>query len=348
MPDIILPHQLSLCFDQLAGTVRPRWEDGLSLPGTAHPFDHSLPLKSGFQSEHVLIHCHVFYVSMLPELVLLWQSIPLRHIVITTPYQSAIRPIKSILSRMETCSYDVIHVPNRGRDIAPFLFVCSQYISSRFDLVIHCHTKRSLHSPSFESQAWRRSLLLSTFPPPERVAEFLTLFRDQTLATIYPWPHRYVAHNVNWGRNFSQCQKLFSHMCLSLTRSTFLSFPAGSFFWIRLSCLAPLLALHLRFSDFKREPLPSDGTLAHALERLIGVLPFFQDYKSFAYWAGPTIQQLPSSSFSPAFVQLPTRSSMLPFQYNLFQCGLSIALSCHRPTLPSILLPNPLVTIDNS
>ena len=342
MSSIILQHQLRLCFDQLAGTVRPRWEDGLCTPGTAQSVDLPLYPDPSIYSEYVLVHCHVFYVSMLPELVQAWQSIPLRHIVLTTPHQSAIPAIKSILNRMEKSSYEVIHLPNRGRDIAPFLFVCSQYISSRFTLVVHCHTKRSLHSPLVDSQAWRRSLIASTFPSPARVAQFLSLFRVYSTSLIFPWPHRYVAHNVNWGRNFLQCQKLLSHMRFSLNRSTILYFPAGSFFWTRLSSLAPLLRLHLRSSDFKREPVPSDGTLAHALERVIGLLPYIQNLNSFAYYADPSIQQLPSSSLSSAFVQMPNRVSMLPFQDRLFQSGLSIALKRSQLGFPSIPLSNPL------
>jgi lipopolysaccharide biosynthesis protein len=48
-------------------------------------------------------------------------------------------------------------------------------------------------------------------------------------------------------------------------------FPNGTMFWARPAALEPLFALNLAADDYPAEPLPKDGTLLHALERL---LPF--------------------------------------------------------------------------
>ena len=42
----------------------------------------------------------------------------------------------------------------------------------------------------------------------------------------------------------------------------------GMMFWARTSTLAPLLNLKLDWDDYPEEPLPYDGTLLHAIERL--------------------------------------------------------------------------------
>jgi lipopolysaccharide biosynthesis protein len=49
-------------------------------------------------------------------------------------------------------------------------------------------------------------------------------------------------------------------------------YPAGSFFWARTRYLQPLFALDLTDADFPEEMSQSDGTLAHAVERMIGLL----------------------------------------------------------------------------
>ena len=42
-------------------------------------------------------------------------------------------------------------------------------------------------------------------------------------------------------------------------------------FWSRPRLLAPLVDLRLTWDDYPEEPIPNDGTILHALERL---LPF--------------------------------------------------------------------------
>ena len=48
-----------------------------------------------------------------------------------------------------------------------------------------------------------------------------------------------------------------------------IDFPVGTMFWARPEALAPLLRLGLNLDDYPDEPLPVDGTILHALERLL-------------------------------------------------------------------------------
>jgi lipopolysaccharide biosynthesis protein len=42
-------------------------------------------------------------------------------------------------------------------------------------------------------------------------------------------------------------------------------------FWSRTAALKPIADLQLRWEDYPEEPLPYDGSLLHALERLIAL-----------------------------------------------------------------------------
>jgi len=44
--------------------------------------------------------------------------------------------------------------------------------------------------------------------------------------------------------------------------------PCFGMFWCRTAALKKILSLHWNYSDFPEKPLPSDGTIAHALERI--------------------------------------------------------------------------------
>ena len=59
----------------------------------------------------------------------------------------------------------------------------------------------------------------------------------------------------------------------------FFEFPVGTMFWARSEALVPLLELNLDWSDYPEEPLPKDGTMLHALERL---LPFAAAREGFS------------------------------------------------------------------
>jgi lipopolysaccharide biosynthesis protein len=51
-------------------------------------------------------------------------------------------------------------------------------------------------------------------------------------------------------------------------------------FWARTGALRPLLGLRLDWSDYPIEPVPIDGTILHAIERL---LPFAAGHAGYRY-----------------------------------------------------------------
>jgi lipopolysaccharide biosynthesis protein len=49
-------------------------------------------------------------------------------------------------------------------------------------------------------------------------------------------------------------------------------FPVGSMFWARVPALSALLGLGLRWEDYPEEPVPYDGTILHAIERMLPIV----------------------------------------------------------------------------
>ena len=66
-----------------------------------------------------------------------------------------------------------------------------------------------------------------------------------------PWPHRLIAHNVNWGKNFSQTHDLMALWDMKLKEIHCL-LSRRLVFWARVDCLKPILDLGLRWDDFER------------------------------------------------------------------------------------------------
>ena len=70
-------------------------------------------------------------------------------------------------------------------------------------------------------------------------------------------------------------------------------FPAGSMFWTRPEVLLPLADLGLTAADFGPETGAVDGTLAHAVERYLGVLAASQ---GLAVIEAPDVDRLLSAA----------------------------------------------------
>ena len=87
-------------------------------------------------------------------------------------------------------------------------------------------------------------------------------------------------HLNGWDENLEIAEALAARMKLGGPLPMHFDFPIGTMFWARLDALTPLIRLNLHADDFPAEPLPIDGTLLHALERII---PFAAADAGFDY-----------------------------------------------------------------
>lgn len=156
---------------------------------------------------------------------------------------------------------------NRGRDIAP------KYVGFRneqlaCDLVLHLHTKKSLHDTKLAD--WRRFMLDCLIGSPEICDGVLDVFtKNPKLGVVAPRIFPAVHPAVKWGENYCKTVYLARRMGVRLERAMQIDFPAGSMFWARSAALRPILDLGLGFGAFEAEGGQIDGTTAHAIERLV-------------------------------------------------------------------------------
>jgi len=331
-----LPHQfLPICFDQLAGSIRPHWEIGPSRDNATKAYCENSPASI---PPLTAIHCHVYYLDLLPTFLDAWQNIPNRWLLINTETNSKAKVIEAMLKARKEPRYQIQICPNRGRDLAPLLINWRSELQ-RCELLIHCHTKKTPHADKGFGENWRRSLLQATFPTEKNCILFQQLLINKNSGIIIPWPHRFVAHNVNWGNNFPQIRSLMSAMGYEISRDTFLFFPAGSFFWARVDVLQPLFNLGLRKEDFRAEPIKGDGQLAHSIERCIGLLPMLLNRRSYAYWASDAVHEIDCGVHENVLAELPLENEITPSSANLFKQGMAQALTSSGTRDQCIPLP---------
>lgn len=74
---------------------------------------------------------------------------------------------------------------------------------------------------------------------------------------------------VGWSKNKPFADALTGRLGITTPLQDHLFFPVGTMFWARADALVPLFDAGFDWEDYPVEPLPYDGTMLHALERLL-------------------------------------------------------------------------------
>ena len=90
---------------------------------------------------------------------------------------------------------------------------------------------------------------------------------DPSIGMVYPDD----PNILGWSKNHDLGMKLAARLGMRSPSATEFSFPVGTMFWSRGSAIRRLFEMGLEWKDYPPEPIPTDGTILHALERL---LPF--------------------------------------------------------------------------
>lgn len=74
------------------------------------------------------------------------------------------------------------------------------------------------------------------------------------------------------GKNKGFADELAIKMNLSNIPDHYFNFPVGTMFWARAEAIKPLFELQYSWDMYPEEPLPYDGSVLHAMERLIPII----------------------------------------------------------------------------
>jgi lipopolysaccharide biosynthesis protein/protein-L-isoaspartate O-methyltransferase len=220
------------------------------------------------------VHLHVFYVDMLQDLCERLANIRRPFDLYVSVCHGASRSdvkrqLRAQLPHARKVS--VKRVPNRGRDIAPLIVTFGKALS-RYDIIGHFHTKKSVHN--HDLQTWCRDILdLLLGQPGSNGAHVGHIFKQlmTSAKVVFPEGRREIIQDrERWGGNREIAQTILQrHTQWSVEDFPVIEFPEGSMFWARSATVRNMLSLPLTFEDFPPEPIEADGTLAHAIERLI-------------------------------------------------------------------------------
>ncbi|MGH8595928.1 MAG: rhamnan synthesis F family protein, partial [Gammaproteobacteria bacterium] len=227
------------------------------------------------------LHIHAYYIDLLEDMVerLGFKGPPLDLFLSVTSEADAAQAHK-LLDPYRRGALEVRVVPNRGRDIGPFLTAFGARLRS-YDVIGHLHTKESHDLIDREFvRHWREYLLVNLVGPELHSADAILkrFSEDPRLGMVYPDD----PHLLDWSDNLEIASTLAQRMGIANLPETPPSFPVGMMYWARPAALAPLFDLNLDWSDYPEEPLPYDGSMLHALERLLPIVVAHAGYRRAA------------------------------------------------------------------
>ena len=221
-------------------------------------------------NKNVALHIHAYYPDLLPEIVdaLSFNQIQ-PDLFVSVRDEASIESVKKILQDYRGQVVDVQVVPNRGRDIGPFLTQFGKRLLAQYEFIGHLHTKKSADIRDLEAvKMWREFLLLNLLgskqaPMADKI--LTSLYSDANLGFVFPDD----PNVIGWTKNFQAAFPLAEKMKIEKLPKEFL-FPIGTMFWAKADALRGLIGLDLTWDDYPAEPLPYDSSVLHALERLFG------------------------------------------------------------------------------
>jgi lipopolysaccharide biosynthesis protein len=242
------------------------------------------PKKSPKIELSIAIHAHLYYTSYIPALVNGVKNFPDASVFVSVTDEGTKNKVINALSSRQ--KYRVEVVPNKGRNFAPLLLSFSEELS-KFDLVIHIHSKASYGS--FKRKLWAQSLWKNLFLSRRQINKALEFFeQDENVGLYFPIDFRWMPKVLNWDRSEYQAIKNFPEYKSQIESRSKLIYPIGGMFWTRSENLQ-LISKNINKWDLfpeekdNQKEVSSGTTLEHSLERFISVANEINGFTSILY-----------------------------------------------------------------
>lgn len=241
----------------------------------AGPWTHEIvaPDENAEAAPHelrTLLHGHFHYPELVPELLdCLARNRSSCDLFLTTNDDESARSIGEAVQAYDKGKVEIRRVPNRGRDIGPFVSELCE-VAKDYDVVGHVHGKRSAHIAGGNGgygDRWRNFLWQHLLGPDHPMMDTILgrMADDRGIGLVFPED----PHLVGWDENRGIAESIASRMGIAVPLPDDFTFPIGTMFWARTQAMRPLWDLGIGWTDYPDEPLPIDGTILHALERLV-------------------------------------------------------------------------------
>lgn len=238
---------------------------------------NSLMLSKEFNHSASLgIHIHVYFTDDLVKLLNLIRLIKSKFTLCFTTDTEEKSILIANLIKKYNWDFKIIIMENRGRDIGPFIMAMKKYLHN-FDIVGHFHLKGTKQLEKEMVYQWQEFLYYTLIGKEGEVANnIINIFEQNSKLGLCFQEDPCIP---NWGENKALAQQLLDQFGITIESLDLKEYPTGNMFWARTAAIAPLWLHDWKLSDFTAEPVPYDGTILHALERLTPLICEYAGYE---------------------------------------------------------------------
>lgn len=227
----------------------------------------------------ILVHVHLFYPEFWNEISACLKNISSPYDLVVTLVENDLKTIESIKGFKSDARIEIVE--NRGFDVAPFIKVMRENDLSRYDFVIHLHSKRDVADTLGnvvlkDAKQWRR-LLLNFCSSPQNWQRTLKTFHDNPKTGMVADRVCILSERFDPTPEMLSAAKdyLTEHLKMPFKKAVFVS---GTMFMAR-SELFKALVEKVSFDDFEPTKRQDFLTLGHIFERVFGYIVYSQNYE---------------------------------------------------------------------
>lgn len=172
-------------------------------------------------------------------------------------------------------NYIISKKPNRGRDISALLIEVNKNIR-QYDYICFLHDKKEKNARlKKDTDIWKYGMWDNMIGSENHIYKVIDFFSNNPNIGLLVPPAPIGEYNTGWFGplwydNYNNTVNLAKSLGIKIHINEEENPPAvGTIFWARTNALIKLFCKNWYYEDFDEEPLPDNGTLSHAIERII-------------------------------------------------------------------------------
>jgi glycosyltransferase involved in cell wall biosynthesis len=227
----------------------------------------TLPSTNKSAHNYALV-IHAFHLDTLPDLEVYSKNFPQdadQYVTFPEDFENEkIDIIKETFPKAQ-----LIPVPNIGQDIGALFNLMEKHNLSQYSFVCKIHTKKGNKKPD----QWRQTLLKGVLGSKQQVQNTINLFQSNHHVKLAGAKQLYIYGPSNLWKNSQNIESIFGELVgdFNFNKNDW-GFFAGTCFWISTDILGDIYK-QMQKIEMKPATYTDDGTPAHAVERMFGLLP---------------------------------------------------------------------------